>query len=92
MVAMRTMPVSEAKDRLSALVESVQDTHETVTITRHGKAAAVLISSEELESLRETLMWLSDPGHRSEITEAEADIASGQTMTPAELREHLDRE
>jgi antitoxin YefM len=36
-----SIPLSEAKDKLSALVEAGEMTHEIVTITRHGREAAV---------------------------------------------------
>jgi len=86
---MRSVSVSEAKDKLSTLVESVEANHDAVVITRHGKPAAVLISTDDLESLTETLKWLSDPHHRVEIEESEADIASGRTLTLAEVRARL---
>jgi prevent-host-death family protein len=52
---MQTVPLSEAKDQLSALVDDVQSTHQAVTITRHGRPAAVLMAVDDLESLQETL-------------------------------------
>ena len=55
----KTVPLSEAKDRLSALVEEADSTHEIVQITRHGRPAAVLMSADDLESLQETIYWLS---------------------------------
>ncbi|KGJ72306.1 antitoxin RelB [Cryobacterium roopkundense] len=88
---MRIVSVSEAKDTLSTLVESVEATHGAVIITRHGKPAAVLLSPDDLESLTETLSWLADPHHRSEIDEAEADIAEGRTLSLAEVRAQLAR-
>ena len=57
-----TIPLSEAKDKLSALVEAAEKTHEIVTITRHGREVAVLMAKEDLDSLHETLFWLSQPG------------------------------
>ena len=88
---MRIMSVSEAKDKLSTVVESVEATHDAVVITRHGKPAAVLVSPEDLESLTETLSWLADPQHRAEIVESEADIAEGRTLSLAEVRAQLAR-
>lgn len=86
---MRTMSVSEAKDKLSTLVESVEATHEAVVITRHGKPAAILLSPADLESLTETLSWLADPLHRAEVDEAETDIAEGRTLSLDEVRAQL---
>ncbi|GAB2826036.1 type II toxin-antitoxin system Phd/YefM family antitoxin [Alpinimonas psychrophila] len=86
---MQTMSVSEAKDKLSMLVESVESTHDAVIITRHGKPAAVLISTEDLDSLQETLAWLSDPTHAAEMAEAEAEVSSGRMLTLDEVRAQL---
>ncbi len=58
---MSTLPLTEAKAKLNELVESAVTTHERVTITRHGKPAAVLISVDDLESLEETIFWQSQP-------------------------------
>ena len=69
------MPLSEAKDKLSGLVDDVDTTHEIVTITRHGRPAAVLMSADDLESLHETLYWLSQPGIRESIAGARQDLA-----------------
>ena len=43
-----------AKDKLSALLDRLEGTHERVTITRGGHAAAVLISPDDLVALQET--------------------------------------
>ncbi|WP_168703768.1 type II toxin-antitoxin system Phd/YefM family antitoxin, partial [Gordonia paraffinivorans] len=48
---MTTVPLGEAKDKLSALVDSAESTHDIITITKHGKPAAVLMSADDLESL-----------------------------------------
>jgi antitoxin YefM len=82
----KTLPLSEAKDRLSGLVDEAESTHEVITITRHGRPAAVLMSYEDLESLHETLHWLSMPGIRDSIAEAERELAEGQTVDGTELR------
>lgn len=89
MDSMKTLPLSEAKDKLSGLVEEVDSTHEIITITRHGRPAAVLMSADDLESLHETIYWLSKPGIRETLAEAEADIAAGTTVGSDELRRRL---
>jgi antitoxin YefM len=55
----KTTSLADARTQLSRYVEDVVQTHERVTITRHGKPAAVLISAEDLEALEETLYWAS---------------------------------
>lgn len=64
---MKTLSVSEAKMKLSKLVETVETTDEEVVITRNGRPAAVLVSPDELESLKETVAVRSDPALMDEI-------------------------
>lgn len=89
MASMRTLSLSEAKDRLSGLVDEAETTHEMVTITRHGRPAAVLMAAEDLESLHETLHWLSQPGIRDDLARAEADDEAGTTVSSSDLRAEL---
>jgi antitoxin YefM len=85
----QTLPLSRVRDRLSELVDAVSLTQEQVTITKNGAPAAVLIGSDEWESLQETLYWLSQPGIRESIAEAEADVAAGRTYSEDEIRAEL---
>ncbi len=80
------MPLSEAKDQLSALVDEAGRTHELIRITKHGRPAAVLMAADELESLHETLRLLSAPGAVEELRQAERDVAAGDGVTGQELR------
>lgn len=73
------VPLAEVKDRLSEVVERVRKQHGRVVITKHGRPAAVLVSTEDLESLEETLEIMSDPELMAAIREAEADVAAGRT-------------
>jgi antitoxin YefM len=75
----QTLPISAVKSRLNEYVDAVSVTHEQVTITKNGSPAAVLIGSDEWESIQETLFWLSQPGIRDTIAEADADTAAGRT-------------
>lgn len=83
---MKTVPLSEAKDRLSALVEEADRTHEIIQITRHGHAAAVIMSADDLESLQETIHWLSQPGIREDLAQSKQDIVKGTTTSGPDLR------
>jgi len=83
---MTTVPLSEAKDRLSALVDAAETTHEIVTITRHGREAAVLMAKSDLDSLHETIFWLSQPGVRDDIEQARHELAEGRTVSASDLR------
>ncbi len=64
---MKALSVSEAKMKLSGLIDAVNATDEEVVITKNGRPAAVLISPDELESLRETVAVRSDSALMKEI-------------------------
>lgn len=64
---MKTLSLSEAKMKLSSLVEAVKTTDEEVLITKNGSPAAVLISPDEFESLKETIAVRSDAALMGEI-------------------------
>ena len=64
---MKTLPLSEAKSKLSNLVKRVHSHDEEVVITKNGRAAAVLVSPEEFESWKETVAIRSDPALMREI-------------------------
>lgn len=64
---MKTLSLSEAKMKLSGLVEAVSTTDEEVVITKNGVPAAVLISPDEFESLKETIAVRSDTSLINEI-------------------------
>ena len=64
---MKTLSVSEAKMKLSALIEVVKTTDEEVVITKNGRPAAVLVSPDEYESWRETMIIRSDADLMVEI-------------------------
>jgi antitoxin YefM len=86
---MRSLTVTEVKARLYELVAEAESTHEQIVITKHGRPAAVIVAAEDLESLQETVYWLSRPGSRESIAEAEADIEAGRTMGSDEQRRQL---
>ncbi len=64
---MKTLSLSEAKMKLSGLVEAVKSTDEEVVITKNGSPAAVLISPDEFDSWKETIAIRSDASLLAEI-------------------------
>ena len=64
---MKVLSVSEAKMKLSGLIDTVNATDEEIVITKNGRPAAVLVSPEEFESLKETVAVRSDSALMKEI-------------------------
>lgn len=69
--------MAEVREALAEITDRVHATHERVTITKHGKPYAILISPDDLESLNETLEILSDPALVKDLTEARAEGVEG---------------
>ena len=85
------LPVGDARDHFSELIARVELTHERVTVTRHGRPVAVVLSLEDLEPLEETLDILSQPGALEEIHESAEDVAAGRTVSIEEVRAEFGR-
>lgn len=75
---MKTLPISEARAKLSALVDQVATTDEEVVITVHGIPAAVLISARMYEGWQETTAILSDAAFMREIKAGLKALKSGR--------------
>lgn len=64
---MKILSLSEAKMKLSGLVEEVKNSDEEILITKNGFPAAVLISPGEFENWKETATIRSDSSLMEEI-------------------------
>ena len=64
---MEILSLSEAKMKLSELIEKVQSTDAEVVITKNGRPAAVLVSPDEFDGWRETIAIKSDVDLMTEI-------------------------
>jgi prevent-host-death family protein len=82
-----TMPLAAVKAHLSEVVDRVLRTHERVTITRHGRREAIIISPEDVDALEETLEILSSPGALREIAEGRAAATRGEGLDADALRQ-----
>ena len=76
---MKTLSLSEAKMKLSSLVEVVNTTDEEIIITKNGSPAAVLISPDEFESMKETLTVRSNTELMEEIRKGIKDLKKKKT-------------
>jgi antitoxin YefM len=76
---MKTLSLSEAKMKLSSLVDSVHKTDEEVIITKNGAPAAVLISPDAFEGWKETVAIRSDSAFMDEIKKGLNALKKGKT-------------
>ena len=75
---MKTLSLSEAKMKLSGLIELVKATDEEVVITKNGPPAAVLVSPEEFEGWKETIAVRSDTALMKEIRKGLKALKTGK--------------
>ncbi len=85
LAAMVVMPFTEARNRLSELIDEVGRTHDRVEITRHGHAVAVLISPDDLAALEETLDVLASREAMRQLAESADAVEAGDVLDAEEL-------
>jgi len=77
-MTMKTLSLSEAKMKLSGLVDSVFSTDEEVVITRNGSPVAVLISPDEFDGWKETVAIKADAALMDEIRKGRVALKKGK--------------
>lgn len=83
---MQVLSLSEAKIKLSELIEKVYSTDEEILITKNGRPAAVLVSPDEYEGWKETIEIKSDPDLMDEIKKGLSSLKKkGRMYTLEEL-------
>lgn len=81
---MSTEALRTVKDRFSEYVDRVEREHERVVVTRNGRPAIVLISTDDLATLEETISVLSDTETVRALRAADAAVAAGDVVRGVE--------
>jgi prevent-host-death family protein len=85
----KIVPFTEARASLTELLDEVEGRHEHVVITRNGRPAAVVISTDEWEALEETLEVLQDEKTLAALRESDEDVRAGRMLSLDEVRREL---
>ena len=80
-----TAPLTDVRSNLSEIVDEIDRTGTQCVITKHGRPVAVIVSSDEYESLVETLNILSDDDTMTAIAQGEAEFAAGEFIRLDEI-------
>ena len=91
-MATETISLTELRPRLSELLDRAHEHFDRFVITRHGRAAAVLLAADEFEGLLETLEILSDAQLVQRLREADEELATGDGYALEDVRRELERE
>lgn len=75
---MRTMNYTESRARYAEVLDSVVDDREEVVITRSGHEAAVIVSLDDYESLKETAYLLRSPANARRLLASIDELEAGR--------------
>ncbi|MFI0454039.1 type II toxin-antitoxin system Phd/YefM family antitoxin [Actinomadura sp. 6N118] len=82
---MTTLPVAEARQQFSSLVEEAVKTHQRIRVTRNGRPAIVMIADDDFEAIMETIEVLSDRDLMRDVAASRADAEAGRYLTGDEM-------
>ncbi len=77
--------MADARSQLSKLIDEATATHQRFEITRNGRRAAVLLSTDDYDTLQDTIAVLSDPKMLSAHHEGQAAIEAGDYLDADQL-------
>ncbi len=79
------MKIKDLETQAPRVLKQLRDSHRPVVITQHGRAAAVLISPEDFDRLRERDRFMAA------VEEGLADVKAGRLLDTQEVDRELDR-
>ena len=85
------VPFTEARGRLSDLLDEVEQRHQHVVITRKGRPVAIVLSTEDWEAIAETLEILGDEATMEALQRSEEGVTAGRVYEWDEVRRDLGR-
>ncbi len=85
----KIVPFTEARARLTYLIDEVEQKHEHVVITRNGRPAVVVLATDEYEALQETLEILDDEEALAALRRSDDDVAAGRVAEWDEVQRDL---
>jgi len=75
-----TMPITEARKKLTALPEELSEKPRAISVTRKGKPVLAVLPWELYESLLETLEIMGDEDLMAALRQAVTEVAQGKTL------------
>jgi len=77
---MQVLSLTEARNNLKSVFDSVYHDNDEVVIHRKGKENVVVISFDEYNSMKETNYLLSSPANRKQLLTSLEDARMGKTF------------
>lgn len=85
----KTLPISEARQNLTTLVDRASKMLDEYVVTVNGKPAAVIMSAREYEGWKETNEILADNKLMKAIRQGEKDLKKGKVHDWEDVKKEL---
>ncbi len=84
-----TLTASEARSNLYDMLDEVKKYLKRFVITHHGKPQAIVLPTEDVESMEETIELLSDTSLLRDIRRSIKDYRAGKFYTLSQVEQML---
>ena len=75
---MKSKTYTEAREKLSEMIEKVCEDHDPLIITKRRDKAVVMVSLEDYESMEETAYLLRSPRNTQKLLESIKELEQGK--------------
>ena len=82
------LPVTKARQVLFSLLENVERSNRSYTLTKDGKPVALIVNLDEWKGLMATLEILANPEHQAELDGTIEEVGGGKTYSFEEVFGH----
>jgi antitoxin YefM len=79
------IPITKAKSNFLDIIRKIEETDETVAITKNGIPVGVIMNIDRFEGLLETIEILSDPGTMKLLELAKKEFKTKKTVSHEEV-------
>jgi len=83
------IPITQAKAKLLDMVRQLDDTNDTIAITKNGVPKAVMLSMRKFEGLLETIDILADSDTMEQFKTSLEDVKKGRFVDMDEVFEDV---
>lgn len=77
----RSMPITEARDKLTSLHRELEGTGNTIAVTNRGNPVLAVMNWDLYESILETLEIMSDPDLVKNLRKSIKEAKAGKTVS-----------
>ena len=77
----KILPVTHVKKHLLDILKVMSEDHETITVTKNGKAVSVMMHPEYYDALMETIEILADSKTMDALRKSEKDFKSDRVYS-----------